>query len=113
REGGWRRAWGGGGWGRPPLPRPIGVFARPLIGFFRVGPAVVDETVRFLRVVLASVPAVGVVFVIAASLRAAGDTRTPLAVGAVVSGLNVALGFILIVGRLGIPARGVQRGWCG
>jgi putative MATE family efflux protein len=87
---------------------PIAVFARSLVGVFRVEPAVVDETVRFLRVVLASVPGVGVVFVTAASLRAAGDTRTPLAVGIVVSVLNIALGFILIFGRLGLPALGVR-----
>jgi putative MATE family efflux protein len=90
------------------LALPIAIFARPLIGVFRVEPAVVDETVRFLRVVLASVPGVGVVFVVAASLRAAGDTRTPLAVGVVVSVLNIVLGFILIFGRLGLPALGVR-----
>jgi putative MATE family efflux protein len=90
------------------LALPIAIFARPLVGVFRVEPAVAEETVRFLRVVLASVPGVGVVFVIAACLRAAGDTRTPLLVGIVVSVLNVVLGFILIFGRLGLPALGVR-----
>jgi len=87
---------------------PVAIFARPLVGIFRVEPAVVEETVRFLRVVLACVPGAAAVFVIAASLRAAGDARTPLAIGIVVSGLNIALGFVLIYGRLGLPALGVR-----
>ena len=86
---------------------PVMVFARPLVGIFNVAPPVVSETVRFLRLVLLCVPGASIVFVVAASLRAAGDTRTPLAIGIVVSGLNVLLGFILIFGRLGLPPLGV------
>src|SRR5262249_30757725 len=86
---------------------PVVVLAYPLVRFFRVEPAVVDETVRFLRVVMLSTPGAAVVFVVASSLRGAGDTRTPLVIGAVVSILNIAAAYVLIYGRLGLPALGV------
>src|SRR4029077_17305778 len=103
---------------------PVIVFAWPIVGFFRLAPPVVAETVRFLRLVLLCVPGASIVFVIAASLRAAGDTRTPLLIvrvlgclkivlrfillfGMGVSCVNLLLGFILIFGRLGLPALGV------
>ncbi|HTO06135.1 MAG TPA: MATE family efflux transporter [Myxococcota bacterium] len=45
--------------------------------------------------------------VFGAALRAAGDTRTPLAIGAAANLLNIALGWVLIYGKLGFPALGV------
>ncbi|MFI5315707.1 MAG: MATE family efflux transporter [Myxococcota bacterium] len=45
--------------------------------------------------------------VFGAALRAAGDTRTPLAIGAAANLLNLGLGWALIYGKLGLPALGV------
>ncbi|HTO51807.1 MAG TPA: MATE family efflux transporter [Myxococcota bacterium] len=45
--------------------------------------------------------------VFGAALRAAGDTRTPLAIGAGANVLNLALGWALIYGKAGFPALGV------
>ncbi len=45
--------------------------------------------------------------VFGAALRAAGDTRTPLWIGAAANLLNLALGWALIYGKLGLPALGV------
>jgi putative MATE family efflux protein len=53
------------------------------------------------------VPSGATLFVIVCSLRAAGDTRTPLAIGLVVGVVNVAAAWILIFGRFGFPALGV------
>ncbi len=86
---------------------PVIVLARPIVWFFRVEPAVVEETVRFLRIVLAEIPGVAVVFVVAASLRGAGDTRTPLVVAGIVSAVHLAAAYAMIYGRLGLPALGV------
>ncbi|MFQ5699883.1 MAG: MATE family efflux transporter [Myxococcota bacterium] len=47
-------------------------------------------------------------FVFGAALRAAGDARSPLAVGAVANALNVALNWLLIGGHLGFPRLGVS-----
>src|SRR5262245_13172448 len=45
--------------------------------------------------------------VFGAALRAAGDTLTPLAIGAAANLLNLALGWALIYGRFGLPPLGV------
>jgi putative MATE family efflux protein len=46
--------------------------------------------------------------VVAAGLRGAGDMRTPLAIGALVNVLNVAVAYVLIFGKFGLPALGVR-----
>jgi putative MATE family efflux protein len=86
---------------------PVLVWAPAIVGAFRVDPAVVAAGAPFVRAVMVAVPASATVFVIATSLRAAGDTRTPLLIGFVVGTLNVALAYALIFGHAGAPALGV------
>jgi putative MATE family efflux protein len=87
---------------------PVFVFAPALIRAFRVEDAVVVAATPFVRGVMCGAPASAVLFVVVASLRGAGDTRTPLAIGAAVAVVNVAAAWVLIFGRLGLPALGVQ-----
>ncbi len=87
---------------------PVLLFPHPLVGLFSVEPGVARDAAAFLRIVILAVPPTAVVFVVSSSLRGAGDTRTPLLIGAIVSVLNVALGYVLIFGRLGLPALGVR-----
>jgi putative MATE family efflux protein len=86
---------------------PVFVWAPELVTVFRVDPVVAAVGTRFLRIVLFGVPAGAVLFVIVVTLRAAGDTRTPLAIGAVVGAVNVVCAYVLIFGRLGLPVLGV------
>jgi putative MATE family efflux protein len=86
---------------------PAHFWAAGLVGAFHVRPEVVAVGTPFLRVVLLGVPAGAMLFVMMTSLRAAGDTRTPLAIGAVVGIVNVVLAYGLIFGRFGLPALGV------
>lgn len=86
---------------------PVLVWAPALIGAFRVDPAVIVAATPFLRILMLAVPPASVLFVIVSSLRGAGDTRTPLAIGGVVGVVNVAAAYLLIFGRLGLPALGV------
>jgi putative MATE family efflux protein len=87
---------------------PVVVFAPQFIGAFRVDPAVIADATPFLRVVMLGVPGGSVLFVIVSSLRGAGDTRTPLAIGCVVGLVNVVAAYLLIFGHLGLPALGVR-----
>ncbi|MEW6268741.1 MAG: MATE family efflux transporter [Thermodesulfobacteriota bacterium] len=87
---------------------PVILFAAPLVRAFGVEQHVVELGAGFVRFVMLSIPASAVIFVVASGLRGAGDTRTPLAIGLVVNVLNVALNYVLIFGKLGMPALGVR-----
>jgi len=54
------------------------------------------------------IPGGAVGFVVASALRAAGDTRTPLAFGLVVNVINVVLNYVFVFGAFGLPALGVR-----
>lgn len=86
---------------------PVIVWAPTLVAAFGVEAEVITLGASFIRVVMPSIPPMAVLFVIASALRAAGDTRTPLAIGAVVNVLNVVGNYVLVFGKLGLPALGV------
>ena len=86
---------------------PVIAWAPALVAAFRVNDAVVVAGTRFLRIVMPAAPASALLFIMVSSLRGAGDTRTPLAIGATVGTVNVVLAYGLIFGRLGLPAVGV------
>jgi putative MATE family efflux protein len=78
------------------------------IRMYGVEPAVVALGGDYLAwLLLGNLPfALGLV--LAAALRAAGDSRTPLATGIVANVVNVSLNWVLIYGNLGAPALGVR-----
>jgi putative MATE family efflux protein len=86
---------------------PALAFAPALVAAFGVTPEVAAHGVPFVRIAMCSVPAGAVLFVIGSGLRGAGDTRTPLAIGFIVNAVNVVGNYVLIFGRLGLPALGV------
>jgi len=87
---------------------PVILFAEPLVRAFGIEPHVVELGAGFVRIVMFSIPASAVIFVIASGLRGAGDTRTPLVIGLTVNALNVAGNYVFIFGKLGMPAMGVR-----
>jgi putative MATE family efflux protein len=87
---------------------PVIAFAPQLVQLFGVDASVVEQGGPFVRLVMLSIPQSAMMFVIGSALRAAGDTRTPLAIGATVNVINIAGNYILIFGKLGFPALGVR-----
>jgi putative MATE family efflux protein len=86
-------------------------FALPFVNFaiaiYGVEPAVVSSGAEYVWwLLLGNVPFT-LTFVFGASLRAAGDSRTPLYIGLFANALNVFLNWVLIYGNLGAPALGV------
>jgi putative MATE family efflux protein len=87
-------------------------FARPIVGLLGVSEAVQRTGGDCLGVLLlANVPfAVGATLGVA--LRAAGDARTPLAVGILTNVVNIVGDYALVFGRLGAPELGaVGSAW--
>ena len=77
------------------------------IGAYGVSPAVTALGSEYLFWATPGIVPLTLSLVFGAALRAAGDTRTPLEIGAAANLLNLGLGWALIYGRLGLPALGV------
>ncbi|HUT53209.1 MAG TPA: MATE family efflux transporter [bacterium] len=80
----------------PPLARVI----YNLIG---ADPETVALGTRFLSVLFVAIPVMAPGFFLAAALRGAGDTRTPMIIGIIMGGLSLFLSYGLILGKLGMP----------
>ncbi len=83
------------------------LFAPELAGIFRLTPAARADAATFIWWLSLFNVAFAVSFAIGTGLRAAGDTRTPLWIGAATNVVNVALLLVLVPGGFGIPPLGV------
>ncbi|HUA34936.1 MAG TPA: MATE family efflux transporter [Candidatus Binataceae bacterium] len=87
---------------------PVIVFATPLMGLFQVKGEMARMGARYLQVVMLSEPFQGIFLMCASGLRGAGDTRTPLWIGGFIDVLAIFLNYVLIFGKFGMPALGVD-----
>ena len=87
---------------------PVILFAPEILEVFRIrGPTAVLGA-RYLQITMLSEPFTGVFLMAASALRGAGDTRTPLWIGAVIDLFAIGANYVLIFGKLGFPALGVD-----
>jgi len=86
---------------------PLGYFLAPsLLSLVNATPAVQAEALPYLRIMFVFSGGMLMFFMLGGALRSAGDARTPLRLGLVVTVLNVVLNIILIRGLGPIPAYG-------
>src|SRR5687767_14908071 len=86
---------------------PIGYFASPwLLDLVNAAPAVKAEALPFLRIMFGFSSGMLVFYMLSGALRSAGDARTPMILGIVMTALNLVLNVILIRGLGPIPAFG-------
>ncbi len=78
------------------------------IVFPEAGREVLSDARGYLAIVLPCMPAAFVEASAAASLQAAGDTKTPLRAGIVANLLNLAMSSVLVFGLFGFPRMGVR-----
>lgn len=90
------------------LMAPVLTFAPQIAGIFGLDQQTTLEATGYIRWLSLFNVAFAINMVISAALRAAGDTRTPLWIGAVTNVVNVGLVYLLVYGGLGIPAMGVS-----
>ncbi|HEX6135463.1 MAG TPA: MATE family efflux transporter [Longimicrobiales bacterium] len=86
---------------------PIGYFVAPaLLNVVNAAPAVAAEALPYLRITFVFSWGLLVFFMLGGALRSAGDARTPLRLGIVVTVANLILNVVLIRGLGPIPAFG-------
>ena len=86
---------------------PLGYFLAPwLLDQVNAAPAVQAEALPFLRVMFLFSGGMMIFFMLGGALRAAGDARTPMALGIAMTLLNLVLNVVLIRGLGPIPAFG-------
>jgi putative MATE family efflux protein len=88
---------------------PIGWFASPvLLDLVNAAPEVKAEALPFLRIMFLFSAGMMVFFMLGGALRAAGDARTPMILGIVLTVLNLVLNIVFIRGFGPIPALGTK-----
>lgn len=75
---------------------------------FGAAPDVAALGERFLHINAVSMPLAGIMFVLNAALRGAGDTKTPLLIMILVNGLNILISWLLVSGHVGFPTMGIE-----
>lgn len=89
------------------LMLPCLFFSHPIAAVFGLDEETTAQAAVYIRYLSFFNVAFAVNMVIGASLRAAGDTRTPLWIGAITNVVNVGLLYWLVFGGFGVPALGV------
>ena len=86
---------------------PIGYFASPwLLSVIHAAPDVQVEALPFLRIMFTCSLGMLIYFMLSGSLRAAGDAKTPMVLGVVMTVLNLGFNIIFIRGLGPIPSFG-------
>jgi putative MATE family efflux protein len=86
---------------------PLGYFLAPsLLDLVNAAPEVQREALPYLRIMFLFSSGMLLFFMLSGALRSAGDARTPMVLGIVMTVLNIVLNVILIRGAGPIPALG-------
>jgi putative MATE family efflux protein len=86
---------------------PVGYFASPwLLDLVNAAPDVKAEALPFMRIMFVFSSGMLVFYMLSGALRSAGDARTPMVLGIVLTVLNLVLNVILIRGLGPIPGFG-------
>jgi putative MATE family efflux protein len=86
-----------------PLMLPGVLAGEKLFELFGTEAAVADVGVPYLRLIMLAIPFIILTLVVAAALRAAGDTKTPLVISVAANVFNMILNYVLIFGKFGFP----------
>lgn len=79
----------------------------PLVTAVGSKPAVAEYATRYMKIRLLGAAFVFNNFCLVGFLRGIGDTRTPMKITLLANALNVLLTYLLVFGRLGLPALGI------
>lgn len=95
---------------------PLGYFASPLLlDLVNAAPAVQAEALPYLRIMFLFSIGMMIYFMLSGALRSAGDAKTPMILGIVMTGMNIIFSITLISGLGPVPAfgtKGAAMGTC-
>jgi len=81
-------------------------FSEPLLAAFRIDPAIVPTAAAYLRAMSWGAPGLSLVFLLRFFSEGTGHTRPTMLYGVTGALLNVPLNYVLMFGKLGVPAMG-------
>ena len=84
------------------------LFAPQLYSLMGATGDIATEGARYFRIRIAATPFTFLFYVLVGFMRGIQNTRTPLLVAVTVNGLNLLLDYLLIYGKLGLPALGLS-----
>ncbi len=87
---------------------PGALFSYRIVGLFIKDTSVIWESGSYIRIIFYSFVFNDISMISSSILRASGDTRTPMKVTILTNCLNVIGNYILIFGKFGMPALGLQ-----
>jgi putative MATE family efflux protein len=90
------------------LAIPGVLFAEQMAGVFKLDETTISQAADFIRYISLFNVSFSITMVLGSAVRAAGDTRTPLWIGAITNIVNVFLVYGLVYGEFGLPALGVK-----
>jgi putative MATE family efflux protein len=90
------------------LAAVFSIWAGPILKVFRPSPELLSASAGYLKIVVLGMPAQGIMMAAGAAMRGSGDTRTPMVVAVLVNLINIVANWVLIYGRMGFPAMGIN-----
>lgn len=84
------------------------VFARPLMQFAGAKPEIIDNATSYFKIVTSVLPLRALALTITAAHKGTGYTKISMQINIVANLVNVTLNFLLITGRFGLPALGIE-----
>jgi putative MATE family efflux protein len=88
---------------------PLGYWAAPtLLGLVNAAPEVQVEALPYIRIMFVFSIGMLMFFMFSGALRAAGDAKTPMRLGILMTAMNIVLNIVLIRGLGPIPAFGTR-----
>jgi len=84
------------------------IFAEQILTWFNADGDLYEVAFSYLRLVVWGMPFMAVMQIVGASLRGAGDTRTPMIIAFIMNLINIAVSYTLIFGKFGFQEYGVN-----
>lgn len=83
-------------------------FSKNILSFFTTNSDTLFYSGEYLKIVIFTAPFLMIMSAVTAAFQANGDTKTPMFIAIVVNIINIALGYVLIYGKLGFPELSLQ-----